>query len=213
VAELLRTRIELRGDGGHPPIVGAKKRPAGAGLFSKRRSGGSVVLAVDGAVGLLRGLAALGGSLVGGGGDLRGGVLGIAGDLAHGLAGGGGSGFGARLDHLAGGGNGVGSLGAGGVGGGSGLGGLLLGGRGLVLAGRQRQHGGSGNDQKLGVHDSLLVDVVERKSRRCRRLSVTKPKPVLLAVGVVLGVGRSSSFLGRVLRLLGGVGRVLGGIG
>src|SRR5690606_35210248 len=141
-------------------------------------AGGSVVLAVDRDVGVLHRLVGLGGSLVGGGGDFRGGVLGVAGDLAHGLAGGGGSCFAALLDHLAGRGNAVGSLGAGGVGAGRGPGGLLLGGRGLVLAGRQRQHGGSGNDQKLGVHVSLLVDVVERKSRRCRRLSVTRPKPV-----------------------------------
>src|SRR5690606_29291861 len=115
----------------------------------------------------------LGGGLVGGGRHVGGGFLGCAGDFAHGLAGGGGSGFGTLFDHLAGGGNGVGGLGAGGAGGGSGLGGILLGGRGFVLAGRQRRYGCGGDERTLGVDDDLLSWCGERKSRRCRRLSVT----------------------------------------
>src|SRR5690606_16154160 len=141
------------------------------------------------------------------------GFLGIAGDFAHGLASGGGSGFGALLDHFAGRLDGGGGRSAGLVGGSGRFRGFLRGGGGRVLAGRQGQHGGGAAHEKIGVHQALSIAVGTGKGNPwtgngkaagwADGFSIVQPtRAGLLAVVVGRRVLGSGGFLGGVLGLL-----------
>src|SRR5690606_34591348 len=98
-AELVRTRVQLRGDDGHPPILrkGKRKGPLGSGPFERGAARGrnrGLLLPV----GLVGGVLRLVRHVLGGVGGVLRGVGGRLGSVGGSLVRGGGSGVGRVVD-------------------------------------------------------------------------------------------------------------------